>query len=239
MLHYVLLELSSITASFRNPDFQNFHKSFSLPPPTTIVGLAGAAMGLDPLQAQTYFDDNEVLVSISGRFTGKSNDLWKYNDFKNGSVILREILFGGKISLVFASEDKTVVECLKGALLSPVYALSWGPNDSLLRIGKDVVSGQAEVSIDNPPSFSLVEGDVVREAFEQVKATTNFNFSISDRSATAVSLPIRFNYESGHSVRRVKEKRIFSFVYDTGSYLTNVKRSGVLIGDIFFHLFRL
>ena len=239
MLHYVLLELSSITASFRNPDFQNFHKSFSLPPPTTVVGLAGAAMGLDPLQAQMYFDNNEVLVSISGKFTGKSNDLWKYNDFKNGSVILREILFGGKISLVFASANETVVKQLKDSFLTPVYALSWGPNDSLLRIGKDVFTGKAEDIISNPPAFSLVEGDVVSEAFEQVKTSANFNFSMTDRSASAVSLPTRFNYESGHSVRRVQEKRLFSFVYDTGSYLTNVKRRGILIGDTFFHLFRL
>lgn len=53
MLHCVI-EIRSVTASFRNPEFQNFHKSFRLPPPTTLIGLAGAALGLSPKSAQDF-----------------------------------------------------------------------------------------------------------------------------------------------------------------------------------------
>ncbi|NJN33797.1 MAG: CRISPR-associated protein Cas5 [Saprospiraceae bacterium] len=50
-----LIQVQSQTATFRNPEFQNFHKSFALPPPTTIVGLAGAALGFDAKAAQDFF----------------------------------------------------------------------------------------------------------------------------------------------------------------------------------------
>ncbi|MDZ7899252.1 MAG: CRISPR-associated protein Cas5 [Arcicella sp.] len=93
MMHYISFQMVSVTASYRNPDFQNFHKSYLLPPPTTIIGMVGAGIGLSPVASQQFFIDNEVYVSINGKSTGKANDLWKYNDFKNGSVIIRKIFF--------------------------------------------------------------------------------------------------------------------------------------------------
>jgi CRISPR-associated protein Cas5t len=238
MLHYVSLELSSITASFRNPEFQNFHKSFSLPPPTTIIGLAGAAMGLDPLQAQTFFDDNKIFVGISGKAEGKANDLWKYNDFKDGSVILRELLYNNNFRIVFAAENEVIAQTLCAAFQCPVYALSLGPNDSLARVGKEITIGQSSFCKGVPLDCTLVEGDVTAEVFREATRTKGFEFTLNTRDAMTVSLPVRFSYESAYGVRRVQAKKVFSFVQDA-KHLAKIEREGIQIGDKFIHLFQL
>ena len=239
MLHYLSFEVRSVTASFRNPEFQNFHKSFSLPPPTTLIGLAGAAMGFDPLKAQYFFEDNEIFAGVSGKSAGKANDLWKYNDFKNGSVILRELLFNNKLQITFASENEVIIGELLAAFQSPTYALTLGPSDSLAKIDHHFLIGTAEYTQGIPQGDSLVEGDVTVEAFEAAtRNSKEFSFQINTQDAITVSLPTRFCYESAYGVRRVREKRIFSFVHNT-SHLSKVARPGIQIGDQFFHLFKL
>lgn len=238
MLHYLSLEISSITASFRNPEFQNFHKSFNLPPPTTLIGMAGAAMGLDPLQAQTFFDENVIFSGVSGKAKGKSNDLWKYNDFKNGSIILRELLFYNSFQIVFASDTSENIDRLVDAFKYPVYALSLGPNDSLLKIGKNIESGTAEWKKIKKFSYSLIEGDILSEAFQEAASQTEFKFTLDFRQAIIESLPIRFEYESNYGIRRVSKKKVFSFVQNSIE-LSNSERNGIQIGDKLIHLFQL
>ena len=97
-----IIEIQCQTASFRNPDFQNFHKSLELPPPTTIIGLAGAALGYSPLRAQEFFDESKFEIGIYGTYLGKCKDTWKYNkgirDMRlydpglDGSIIQKEFL---------------------------------------------------------------------------------------------------------------------------------------------------
>jgi len=52
-MEYFVLEIITNTATFRNPDFQNFHKTLNLPPPPTLIGFAGAALGLSPKATTT------------------------------------------------------------------------------------------------------------------------------------------------------------------------------------------
>ena len=51
-----IIEIATQSSTFKNPDFQNYHKSFFLPPPTTLVGFAGAAIGLSPKKSQEFFE---------------------------------------------------------------------------------------------------------------------------------------------------------------------------------------
>ena len=59
---HCIIELVTQTATFRNPEFQNFHKSFLLRLLTTLMGLAGAAMGLSPKSAQDFFKEGFYFV---------------------------------------------------------------------------------------------------------------------------------------------------------------------------------
>ena len=98
-----VVEIKSQTASFRDPNFQNFHKTLDLPPPTTIIGLSGAALGLSPLQSQDFFEDGDFQIGIYGNYDGRCNDTWKYDrrhtnrglkydPGMDGSIIQKEFL---------------------------------------------------------------------------------------------------------------------------------------------------
>lgn len=238
MLYYLSLELRSNIASFRNPDFQNFHKSFILPPPTTLIGLAGAALGFNPLESQNFFDDHCIYAGVSGGFKGKSTDLWKYRDAQGRSIIRRELLFFNHYSVVYASESEEIAKKIEDAFINPVYALSLGPSDSLVHVKKEIRTGYADFLYHAPSDHSLVSGDVTVEAFQKVLEYESFKFRIDHRDAVVANLPVRFQYEAAFGMRRIKERKVFSFVQDATG-LSGVKRKGVLIDGTFVHLFQL
>lgn len=231
---YCIVELITQTATFRNPEFQNFHKSFLLPPPTTLIGLAGAAMGLSPRSAQEFFKEGFYL-GIYGTSSGYCKDLWKYNTFdEQGSIILKEMLYDNHFILVYGSENQEKVETISQAFSAPQYALTLGNNDSLAKII------QVSIASDFTDSFELsnclVEGNVVEEVVEQAK--NGLDFSIySTSESIAYDLPIWFQYESEYGFRRVIERKTLSFIGE-GMKL-NFSKRGVKYKNKFIPVFNL
>ncbi|SOD88399.1 CRISPR-associated protein Cas5 [Spirosoma fluviale] len=232
------IELKSVTASFRNPEFQNFHKSFPLPPPTALIGLVGAALGLPPRQTQDFLDTNGFKAGVSGKGHGMTQDLWKYDRLSGtgSSIILRELYVHNHYWLTFGSENHEAVEQLKQAFDSPFYALTLGQSDSLAkvvctRLTDEIVDGQ---TLEN----TLVEGDIVPLILEQVLYGGTFSLSLSTADPIAYQLPTRFTYKSDYGMRTVSERKLFSFV---GPRVTFQNRafSGVQVGDVFVPLFTL
>lgn len=231
---YCIVELVTQTATFRNPEFQNFHKSFLLPPPTTLIGLAGAAMGLSPKSAQDFFKDGFYL-GVYGTSKGYCKDLWKYNTFdEQGSIILKEILYDNHFILVYGSEDGSKIGAVKQAFLAPEYALTLGNNDSLAK----VIEVQIHDSFINSSELSncLVDGNVVEEVLE--KANNGLSFSIySTSEPIAYALPIRFQYESEYGFRRVIERKTLSFIGE--NMQLNFAKKGVRYKNVFIPIFNL
>jgi len=234
-MKYLAVEIRTQTATFRNPDFQNFHKTLMLPPPTTIVGIAGAALGLNPQAAQQYFENNAWQFGVYGSSMGKAKDLWKYrtlNEEKPTSIILKEILIKNEFVLVFgcALEGKLVE--LQTAFLQPQYALSMGSSDSVAKVVRaEIIS---EVSHNRELSHCLVEGNVIAEVLSNVESNPIFSiYTTSDPIAYA--LPTRFSYTSAYGVRRVVARKEFSFIGE--SMLLNVQKSGIKYQDKFIPVF--
>ncbi|MCD4779103.1 MAG: CRISPR-associated protein Cas5 [Candidatus Omnitrophica bacterium] len=134
---YLIVKAVSETASFRIPEYHNFHKTLPLPPFTTLIGLAGAALGKEYRDAQEFFKVNEFSLGVSGRMFGRATDLWKAKSTKKknteGTVIRREFNYGNQYSLVFAG-NKSTIELLANAFNYPEYPLSMGLSDSLLKV---------------------------------------------------------------------------------------------------------
>ena len=210
-MRYLIIPLRSRTASFRDPEFQNFHRSLPLPPPATCIGLAGAALGLPPAAAQAYFTEGEWQLGVAGTSAGVAMDFWKYNDFKTGSVLIREILYDNRFVIVFGHADSAKLEALANAFRFPVFALSCGNSDALCHVhvfGIRLVDGVTEAS---ELAGCYVDGDVVAEALSAATADTTTEFSIRTTSLpVAQDLPVRFEYGK-NGARMLRQRRLISY----------------------------
>lgn len=231
---YCIVEIVTQTATFRNPEFQNFHKSFLLPPPTTLVGLAGASLGLSPKAAQDFFNEG-FFMGVYGTSNGYAKDLWKYNTFdEQGSIILKEILYDNHFILVYGHENIEIIKALQQSFLTPVYALTLGNNDSLAKI--IAVSIENEITNSTEMEHCLVEGNIVEEVFENAK--NGLSFSVySSSEPIAYDLPTRFLYESDYGFRRVVERKTLSFIGE--KMQLNISKKGIIYKNTFVPIFNL
>lgn len=213
---YLVVELRTVTATFRNPEFQNFHKTLNLPPPTTLVGLAGAALGKSPKAAQEWFEKGDWQIGISGTSGGYAKDLWKYqNKWERElgtwgkSILLREILFDNHFIIVFGCPDKKQVEVLLEAFEFPKYALTFGSSDSLAKvIATELIEGTDD---SRELSYCLTSGNVLSEVLDNTFNGEEFSI-YSTSEPIAYDLPTFFQYESDYGVRRVVRRKTLSFI---------------------------
>jgi len=240
----LVVEIISQTASFRNPDFQNFHKSLDLPPPTTIVGLTGAALGLSPLQAQEFFEARDLKIGVYGKYDGKCSDTWKYNKKirdmrtydpgKDGSIIQKEHLVHSRFIIAFSSESPDVISKLNESFQNPKYALTMGNSDSLAFV-KNVETDLPSIS-KNEVEYCILKGDVIDNVMSL--ASEKLEFSIYHTSEPLTyDLPIKFQYESDYGKRTVSEIGTFSMI---GKKMKlNYEVDGLTYKNIFIPLFHL
>lgn len=233
-MKYCIVEIRSQTATFRNAEFQNFHKTLLLPPPTTLIGLAGAALGLSPSKSQDFFYENDFKLGVCGNSLGMTKDLWKYNDFKNGSIILREILFKNHFFCAFGSGNLEKVTQLGDAFQNPKYALTMGSSDSLAKIVR--VAYMNNTSSSDFLENCIVEGDIISEVLDH--AAINPKFSIYQTSEPiAMDIPVRFNYDGDYGMRNVIKRNTVSFV--SKSMQLNLKKEGIAYDGHFIPLLNL
>ncbi len=243
-MHSFCIEIVSQTASFRNPEFQNFHKTLDLPPPTTVIGLAGAAMGLSPDMAQTFFNETPFQLGIAGNSKGRVIDTWKYNKrttnmhlydpLLDGSVIKKEHLVHNQFLLAFSSADVLKLAKLKQAFLNPYFALTMGNSDALALVKN--IEENIEVTETDSLKNCVVKGDVVGDVIRN--ASNNLAFSIYQTSEPITfDLPTRFDYSSDYGKRVVANTSSFSFIGE--AMQLNFKTKGVFFKDLFIPFFKL
>ena len=241
-----VVEILSQTASFRNPDFQNFHKSLELPPPTTIMGLAGAALGFPALQAQEFFKENEFEIGVYGNFNGKCNDTWKYDRRHNkrglrydpeldGSVIQKEYLIQNTFLIAFSTENQEKLKKLFTAFESPIFALTMGNSDSLAFV-RSVIQ-DLEHNEQSKLEHCIVKGDVIEDVMRIAPEKMEFSIYQSSSEPITYDLPIRFEYESDYGKRSVSDISTFSFISE--EMQLNFEVNGLLYHDKFIPLFKL
>jgi len=229
-----VVELRTLTATFRNPEFQNFHKTLNLPPPTTLVGLAGAAMGMSPRAAQSFFEEGNWQVGIWGTSEGYAKDLWKYNNFEGGSIVLRQILYDNCFVAVFGCNDETKVHQLQEAFLRPHYALTLGSSDSLAKVvAVEIVEKTAR---NKDIAHCIMPGNILADVLENAFSGEDFTI-YSTSEPVAYDLPVRFQYESDYGVRRVSRRKTVSFVGEPMQL--NFPATGISYKDRFIPIFPL
>lgn len=238
------LEIVSQTASFRNPDFQNFHKSLDLPPPTTIVGLSGAALGLSPLEAQAFFELNDLQIGVYGVSAGKCSDTWKYNKAirdmrtydprKDGSIIQKEYLIHTRFIIAFFSDKNNVIEKLVNAFQNPKYALTMGNSDSLAFV-KSMASSLPHLK-SHTVENCMLQGDVINNVIKL--SSHNLEYSIYNTSdPLTYDLPVKFHYSSDYGKRTVSKMGTYSII--GRKMKLNYEIEGLTYKDVFIPMLSL
>ncbi len=233
-MEYCVIKIRTQTATFRIPEFFNYHKSFLVPPPTTLIGITGAALGLSPKKAQEFFLNDKFEMGVHAIIQGKSNDLWKYNDFAAGSIIQREILFHNNFILIYGNVSHEKIAEIEKAFKYPKYCLTMGSSDSLAKVEEVFIT--SDVSESFKISHCLLSGNIIDEVLNNAQGELEFSiYSTSD--PISYELPIEFEYTKEYGMRRVIKRKEFSFIGE--EMILNVSKKGILIDRHFVPLFNL
>ncbi|MGB9661607.1 MAG: CRISPR-associated protein Cas5 [Moorellaceae bacterium] len=150
-------------ASFRRPLDHNFQRTLPIPPPTTLVGIAGAALGLSDweLWAQNSpLRRMKVAVWMDAE-PGRTRDMWTLLKIKGNkmerSPYMRELLFSVRYTLLYGG-DEAFLYRLERAFCDPAYPLSLGREDELLLVEEITV----DTATEGEPYFrgTVLPGDV-------------------------------------------------------------------------------
>ena len=212
------------TASFRDPGGQLYQATLPLPPVSTIIGIAGAALGFPFQQVWEHFLENSIGVGVQdisdmerGKSAGKGLDLWKYQKIVSkevrSDILKREFLFRPAYRFYYSSQKKEVIESLQQAFHSPAWALTLGTSDDIALL-KEVSSIDRVIKIEGGStdlSFRLVPGDQSDnyafnwELIEQEKITVSLSLPMVKK------LPVGFVF-GADGERKGSEYQPFTFL---------------------------
>jgi CRISPR-associated protein Cas5t len=218
------IDAVSETASFRVPETQTFHQTLPLPPKTTIIGMIGAALGKDLPAAHAFASENKILVGVYGKHRGLMRDLWNYrkltgkeknytsDQIKNRihySILIREYLCFNVFMIILASEKEDALKELKSAFLSPVYALTAGNSDDLLKICKVSEISQQKSEMINRFEYTSIPEDISK-SYKHAVDFSKVPITQTVFTPQVFLLPTRFEFDGDE--RRVIERKPITFI---------------------------
>lgn len=207
------IELRGLTASFRVPHMFKYHRSLPLPPYTAVVGMFGAAVGLDMPTAQTLFERLGLKIGVAGTHKGSCNDTWRVLTTKNSEsdVVERQILYKPIYHILFEGSESAIHICEK-AFRYPAYPLSLGHPD-------DIANAIVYLPFDaeTEPINQLRNTVIIGTPSARLE---NSLFDLDDPTDPGPStllyrLPVHFNFKNGYTYDRVADKfSDFTFIGD-------------------------
>ena len=206
----LLVYIRAPVASFRRPLDHNYQRTLPMPPPTTILGIAGAALGLSDWELWSLCSPlRQTLVSVwMESEPGRGRDMWTLLKIKAGkmerSPYIRELLFFVRYVLVYGDEER-VLKRLQEAFLDPVYPLSLGREDELAMVEKIELAEAVECK----PRFwgTILPGDIRQMSIR----LCNLRPGLRLEPPIVETLPLRFSVDAKR-VRHPQELRPFSFL---------------------------
>ena len=213
---FLIVEAVSNTASFRIPEFHNYHKTLPLPPVTTVIGIVGAALGKNYEEAQKYFEISEFEIGIYGKSQGFMRDLWKAKKWKGSkpkkserTIIQREYHFDNHFVFVFGNTENVINE-LKNGFEETVFALTIGNSDSLLKIVSLEILGIENKCKTLKLEHCILFGNYLNSLELDLEMNKKYVFTPMN-SPVCYNLPNSFIF-SDNDIRKIKEKKEFTFI---------------------------
>jgi len=211
-MFYFSVSLYAMSASFRLPESHTYQQTLPLPPLTALIGMAGAALGLnfaDAMKLREY----GLRCGVWGKHLGEAKDLWKYTKIKSGEIIpavlTREIITDLKLLIIYALDDFRELEKIRKAFCFPTFALTAGTSDDLVKI-----SNISNIVESEPMLIEHVENTVLPGDHSLNYAVDiDINTLIKKRTVYAPRvflLPTSFIFIGEE--RRIKHRDLFTFV---------------------------
>ncbi len=199
------------TASFRRPLEHTYQRTLPLPPPTTLVGLAGAALGLDTAQLwgrSSPIQGLRVQVLAECR-PAYATDMWTLLKIKAGKVerspYRRELLFGAHLTLLYSAESETLNQ-LQEAFRQPAYPLCLGREDELLQIMSCEIK---DCRMSSRPY--IFHGTILPGDLRMLKARPVLEEGTILEPATVEHLPTHFEI-GRNNTRQPSNRQVFTFL---------------------------
>lgn len=136
MKQSIRIQCVGVNNGFRTPLSHSVHDTLPLPPPTTLIGLLGAAAGVSRKDMWNLYQ--KFQVGVIGSHLTSFTDLTKIIKYKGqktlSSLLSREMLFNTKFTIWYIPTGDLNLEYVLKAFKNPKYALSLGRDDELIRI---------------------------------------------------------------------------------------------------------
>lgn len=164
-IYVVRVKANGVFNSFREPRSHKTQNTLPMPPRTTLLGFAAAAIGLskDEIAKITGLKVSVVLIGLEG----KARDFWHYRIVKKtkgysigSSLIFRDLLYGGRFLLYFHSPNHEEMKNFCDAFLQPVYALSLGMADELVRVESSEILPAQRCQSDDGVFNTIIPEDI-------------------------------------------------------------------------------
>lgn len=230
----IKVALVAETACFRDPGGQLYHATLPLPPVSTIVGLAGAALGLSFDRVWGWFRQNQVSVGVNGTPFGKGKDLWNYTkrtvDLEKNprtDILNREFLCfaprfmqeqsdSGSVNIYYACEDHISARQLYEAFLEPVFALTLGSSDDLAKCKSVKWFDNLSAVTTSELQDVMVEGDWSQQFTFDFEAIKKAPLSVSLSAPKVKRLPVDYSFDESGVRKAVR--------YESFTFLSNIQR---------------
>lgn len=211
----VRIDLSSQTASFREPRSQLYHQCLPLPPFSTLVGLAGAAIGISFAEVLGLFKDERIHIGVKGISYGKGRDLWNYAKISSGTavkkdIITREFLCNVQLQVFYACDDVECIYRLQEAFKDPVYALTLGNSDELALCKNIVIYQDINPDWATEMSNCWLHGNISNNYSFDWNKIQKPDLNLKLVAPQVVSLPVDFDFKG--MLRKGVRYEMFSFI---------------------------
>jgi len=206
----LILKVFAPQASFRRPLDINYQRTLPLPPPSTLIGLAGAALGLSDIQIWNKPEGeslrNTRVSAILCNNPGLAKDLITILKVKNRRIedrspYYREVLFNTEFLIIYHGKEK-FIQKLKEGFQNPQYPLSLGREDELI----DILSIEEADLQPGEPAFrgTAIPGDIRKMDFQLAEFKEKKDYPIKIEPPIIESVPVVFDVTGKSRIPRKK-----------------------------------
>ena len=213
----IIVSLYAMTASFRDPNTHLYQETILVPPPTTIVGISGAALGMGFKDALEYFKTNRISVGCTAKNQGMGKDLWNYSKIKGKevikSILMREFLFGINADIFFTCEDPIRIEELYNAFNNPCFALTLGNSDEIVKITNIEIYDEVLISEAKNIQDTWICGNYIKDFELNWDKVKELPIKSTIRPPIVKNLPIDFSFNDNEEREPTRLSK-FTFLGD-------------------------